>query len=133
MAVASAIKEGATTVAATGGTDVTLVSLGIQGNKNTLAFSTDTSLATRRYAEFSVKAPVANPASITGYTQARCTVLVKFPKSVTDVGIVTNTAKFELSYDINTTTAEVETYLEQISQLIGTSAFMAFYKDLNLN
>lgn len=133
MALASTIKEGATAVAASGGTDVTLVSLGIQGNKNTLAFSTDTNLATRRTAEFSVKAPAANPASITGYTQARCTVLVKFPKSVTDVGIVTNTAKVELSYDVNTTTAEVETYLEQLAQLVGTANFMAFYKDLNLN
>lgn len=132
MAIASTIKEGATSVAATGGTDVTLVSLGIQGNKNTLAFSTDTNLATRRLAEFSVKAPQVQASAVGGYTQARNTILVKFPKTLANGNITINTAKVEVAYDPQTTQAEVESYCEQISQMVGTTAFMSFQKDQSL-
>jgi len=133
MAIASVIKEGATTVAASGGTDVTLVSLGIQGNKNPLIFSTDTNLATRRLAEFSVKQPAVSTSAPGGYTQARNTILVKFPKTLSNGSITVNTAKMELAYDPQTTQAEVETYCETIAQMSGTAAFMSFQKDQNLN
>lgn len=133
MAIASVIKEGATTVAASGGTDVTLVSLGIQGNKNSLIFSTDTNLSTRRLAEFSVKQPAVSASAPGGYTQARNTVLVKFPKTLANGAITVNTGKFELAYDPQTTQAEVESYCEQMAQMAGTAAFMSFQKDQNLN
>lgn len=133
MAIASIIKEGATTVAASGGTDVTLVSLGIQGNKNTLNFSTDTNLATRRLVEFSVKAPAANDAAIGGYNQARNTILLKSPKVLSNLAITVNTVKIEVSYDPQTTQAEVEQLCETAAQMLGTAAFMSFEKDQNLN
>lgn len=132
MAIASIIKEGATAVAATGGTDVTLVSLGIQGNKNTLYFSTDTNLSTRRLAEFSVKAHAVSASAPGGYTQARNTILVKFPKTLANGAITINTVKVEVAYDPQTTQAEVETYCETVAQMLGTSAFMDFQKNQNL-
>lgn len=133
MAIASTIKEGATTVAASGGTDVTLVSLGIQGNKNTLAFSTDTNLATRRLVEFSVKAPAPSDTAPGGYTQARNTIVLYQPKTLSNAAITKNSIKVETSYDPQTTQAEVEQMCETIGQMVATSAFMAFQKDQNLN
>lgn len=132
MAIASIIKEGATSVAATGGTDVTLTSLGVQGNKNTLTFSTDTSNLTRRLVEFSVK-PYAESASAPGgYTQQRCTVLLKTPKVLANGNRTVNTVKVEVAYDPETTNAEIESMVETISQMVGTSAFLSFYTTLNL-
>lgn len=133
MALASTIKEGATTVAATGGTDVTLVSLGIQGNKNPLIFSTDTNLATRRLVEFSVKPTAVNPSSPGGMTLARNTINLKSPKVLASGAKAINTAKVEISYHPETTQAEVEVLCETIAQLTGTSAFMSFQKDQNLS
>ncbi len=128
MAIASTIKEGATAVAASGGTDVTLVSLGIQGNKNTLNFSTDTTALARRIAEFSTKPYAVDVSKPGGYTQQRNTVLVKFPKTLANGNRTMNTAKYELSVDPETTAAEVETYQEIMGQLIATAAFLDFYK-----
>jgi len=133
VAIASIIKEGATAVAATGGTDVTLQSLGIQGNKNTLTFSTDVSNITRRQIEFSVKPYSVSESAPGGYTQQRCTVLMKTPKVLANLNRTVNTAKFELSYDPETTNAEIEAMLEAIGQTIATSAFLGFYTTLNLS
>jgi len=133
VALASTIKEGATTVAATGGTDVTLQSLGIQSNKNTLTFSTDTSNITRRTIEFSVKPYAVSESAPGGYTQQRCTALLKAPKVLANLNRTVNTAKFELAYDPETTNAEIEQMLETIGQTIASAAFLAFYTTLNLS
>lgn len=132
MALATTIKEGATTVAASGGTDVTLVSLGIQGNKNPLIFSTDTNLATRRLVEFSVKPTAVNTSSPGGMTLARNSINFKSPKTLASGEKAINTAKVEISYHPETTQAEVEQLCETLAQFIGASAFMAFHKDQNL-
>lgn len=132
MALASTIKEGATSVAATGGTDVTLVSLGVQGNKNTLTFSTDTSNLTRRIAEFSVKPYAASASAINGYTQQRAKLLLKQPKVLASGLRTVNTVSVEVSYDVETTDAEIEQMLETAAQCVGTSAFFGFYKTLSL-
>jgi hypothetical protein len=133
MAISSIIKEGATTVAATGGTDVTLVSLGIQGNKNTLSFSTDTNLATRRTVEFSVKPTASSTTAPGGMTMARNSIVLRTPKALVDLSKAVNTVKIEVSYHPETTQAEVEQMCETAAQMLGTSAFMAFEKDQNLN
>lgn len=133
MAIASTIKEGATTVAATGGTDVTLVSLGIQGNTNTLAFSTDTNLATRRLVTFSVKPTAPNANSPGGQTMARNSINVKTPKTLASAERAINSVDITVSYHPETTQAEVEQMCETAAQMLGTSAFMAFQKDQNLN
>jgi hypothetical protein len=132
MAIASTIKEGATAVAATGGTDVTLSSLGIQDNKNTLIFSTDTAMVTRRLVEFSVKPYQPSSTAPGGYTQNRETILFKQPKVLANGERTINTLKIELSTDPETTDAEVEQMCETGAQMLGTSAFLPFFKTQNL-
>jgi hypothetical protein len=132
MALASTIKEGATTVAASGGTDVTLSTLGVQGNKNTLIFSTDTANLTRRIIEFSVKPYAVSDSAPGGYTQQRATMLLKKPKVLANGNRTVNTARYELAYDPETTNAEIEEMVETSAQCIGTSAFLPFYQTLNL-
>jgi hypothetical protein len=133
VAIAGIIKEGATTVAATGGTDVTLQSLGIQGNKNTLTYSTDTSNLTRRLVEFSVKPYGESASAPGGYTQQRNTVLMKWPKVLANLSRTINTFKMESSVDPETTNAEIESMVESAAQLAGSSAFLAFWTTQNLN
>lgn len=133
MAIAGVIKEGATTVAASGGTDVTLVSLGIQNNTNTLNFSTDTNLSTRRLVKFSVKPTSPNASSPGGQTLARNSINLTSPKTCANGDKAINTVKVEVSYHPETTMAEVEVLCETVAQMLGSSAFMAFQKDQNLN
>jgi hypothetical protein len=133
MAIASTIKEGATTVAASGGTDVTLVSLGIQGNANTLYFSTDTSLATRRLAKFSYKAAVPNAGSVGGFTLARNSIKITHPKVLAnEAGTSLDSVEIIVSSHVESTQAEVEARCEQAAQMLGTAAFMDFFKNGNL-
>jgi hypothetical protein len=134
MAIASTIKEGATAVAATGGTDMTLVSLGIQGNKNTLYSSTDTSLATRRLFEFSAKPTAPNVNSPGGYTLARETVKITFPLVLAnDGGTSLDYIEITVATHPECTQAALETRLEIAAQCLATTNFLDFYKNQNLN
>jgi hypothetical protein len=133
MAIASTIKEGATAVAATGGTDVTLVSLGIQGNKNPLIFSTDTANATRRTIEFSIKPYAVDDSKPGGFTQQRNKILLKQPKVLANLNRTVNTASFDFAVDPETTAAEIEAMVECMAQVIGSAAFLAFFTTQNLS
>jgi len=128
VAIASIIKEGATTVAASGGTDVTLSSLGVQNGRNTLIFSTDVGALAQRIAEFNAKLPTPNAASLGGYSQARREVLLKFPKVRADLVRTVNTLRITGGFDIETTDAEIESYCEQGAQMLGTAAFLPYWK-----
>jgi hypothetical protein len=133
MAIASTIKEGATTVAASGGTDVVLTSLGIQGNTNTLYFSTDTNLSTRRLVKFTVKPTAASTQSPGGQTLARNSIQLASPKVLASTEKAVNTVKIEVSYHPETTQAEVEQLCETAAQMLGGANFMDFQKNQNLS
>jgi hypothetical protein len=133
MALASTIKEGATTVAASGGTDTVLSSLGIQGNKNTLIFSTDTANLTRRLLEASVKPYAVDDSKPGGFTQQRSKTVLKQPKVLANGKRTLNTATYELSVDPETTAAEIEQMQETMGQIVGSAAFLALYTTQNLN
>lgn len=133
MAIASTIKEGATTVAASGGTDVTLAGLGAQGNKNTFTFSTDSANLTRRLLEASVKPYAVSSTAPGGYTQQRAKLLLKAPKVLANGARTINTCSVEIAYDPETTNAEIEAMLETIAQCTGTAAFLSFFTTLNLS
>lgn len=132
MALASTIKEGATTVAATGGTDVTLVSLGIRGNVNPMSFSTDANLATRRSIEFGIKPVSVSPSSPGQMTLARNTVKFRQPKTLVSLEKAINGFNVEVFYHPETTQAEVEQIMETLAQVTGGVNFMSFYKDQSL-
>lgn len=127
MALTGIIKEGATTVAASGGTDVTLSTLGIQGNVNTLIFSTDTSNVTRRIAKASVSLSKPNVNSPGGKTLARNKIRIEFPKVLTDG--TTSIDFIEVSTGIHpeSSSAEVETRLEQAVQLMLPAKTLSFF------
>lgn len=135
MALASIIKEGATTVAATGGTDVTLVSLGIRDNKNPLIFSTDSALnlALRRTIEFSVKPTAVSPGSPGGQSNAKNTISYRQPKVLANGDKGYLSIKVETSYHPEFTQAEVEAGCETVAQTLGTAAFLDFQKNQNLS
>lgn len=128
MALTGIIKEGATTVAATGGTDVTLSTLGIQGNTNTLIFSTDTSNLTRRVLKASVSLSNTNTGSPGGKTLQRNKLRVEFPKALAGTG-GTSIDYIEVTVGTHpeSTSAEVESRLEQVAQLLLPAKTLSFF------
>jgi hypothetical protein len=128
MAIASTILEGAATVAASGGTNVTLSSLGVQNGRNTLIFSTDVGALAQRVAEFNAKLAAPNASSLGGYSQSRREVLLKFPKVRADLLRTVNTLRITGGFDIETTDAEIESYCEQAAQMLATANFLPYWK-----
>jgi hypothetical protein len=133
MSLEATIKTGATALAATGGDDQALVSLGISANKNVVFFDGDTDFRTRRTIDFTTKAPTVQASAPNGYTQARSTALLKFPLELDNGERTVNTVRIEVAYDPESTAAEVEEMLEVAGQVVGTSAFFDFWKEHNLS
>jgi hypothetical protein len=127
MALTGIIKEGATTIAASGGTDVTVSTLGIQGGTNTLIFSTDAVNTTRRLLTAKVSLSAANANSPGGRTLQRNTLKFVFPKVCAD-----GTTSMDF-FEVNTgthpesTSAEVETRMEQVAQYLIASKSLPFF------
>lgn len=132
MSLEATIKTGATAIAATGGDDQALVSLGIVNNTNPLMFDGDADQRTRRTATFSVKPAKVSTSAPNGYTQIRNTVVIRFPRILANGNLTVDTFRGELSRDVETTAAQTEEMLESSSQMIGTSAFLPFWADSNL-
>jgi hypothetical protein len=59
-------------------------------------------------------------------------MLFKQPKVLANGNKTTNTVKVEVSYDPETTDAEIEALCECAAQVTGTATFLPFYKTLNL-
>lgn len=127
MALTGTIKEGATTVAASGGTDVTLSTLGIQGNTNTLIFSTDTSNTTRRIAKASVSLSNPNVNSPGGRTLQRNTLRLEFPKVLADGSTSIEFYEIRSGTHPESTSAEVETRMEQTAQFLLPAKTLGFF------
>lgn len=127
MALAGAINEGATTVAASGGTAVTLSTLGIQGGGNTLIFSTDTANTTRRLCKASVSLSSINENSPGGRTLQRNKLRLEFPKVLANGDVTID--YFEISAGIHpeSTSAEVETRMEQCAQMCIPAKTLSFF------
>lgn len=127
MALIGIIKEGATTVAATGGTDVTLSTLGIQGGTNTLIFSTDASNTTRRICRATVSLSNPSPSSPGGRTLQRNTLRLEFPKVLADLTTSIDYIEVRSGFHPESTSAEVETRLEQAAQLLLPAKTLSFW------
>jgi len=129
----STILEGAATVAASGGTAVTLTSLGAQNGKNVFIFSTDASALTARTLTLGATLSRPNPSSPGGYTQSRRTGAFAFPKVRADGTRGISTFKWECGFDIELTDAEIEAMCETSGQSIAAALFLPFYKTGNLS
>jgi len=127
MAIVGTIKEGATTVAASGGTDVTISSLGIAGGSNTFIFSTDTANTSRRLGKMSVSLSNVNANSPGGRTQQRNKLRVEFPKVLADGSTSVDFIEISTATHPESTSADVETRLEQVAQLLLPAKMLSFY------
>lgn len=127
MSLSGTIKEGATTVAASGGTDVTLSTLGIQGGANTLIFSTDTLNTTRRIVKASVSLSNTNVDSPGGRTLQRNKLRLEFPKVLASGETSIDFIEVSTGIHPESTSAEVETRLEQTAQLMLPAKTLSFF------
>jgi hypothetical protein len=127
MAIIGTIKEGATTVAASGGTDVTISTLGIQSNTNTCIFSTDLVNTVRRLLKASVSLSNANPSSPGGRTLQRNTMRLEFPKTLADGSVSVDYFEVRSGIHPESTSAEVESRLEQTAQMLLPAKTLTFW------
>lgn len=131
MTIAATIKDNATAVAPTGGTDILLSPLGIQNGIASTFVSNDTSMLTRRSVDFSARDPKVNSNSPGGLTQARRRVVLNIPKVITvgSTSVVTNQkVSIEVAFDASNTTAEINNMLFLAAQLLGDTELTAFWQ-----
>lgn len=131
MSLQATIKSGATAIAPTGGTDITLSAMGIQNGIASTFVSQDTSMLTRRSIDFSSKDPKANAASPGGMTQARRKVVLHCPRTITAGAsqvITQDKVTIELSFDVNATLAQVNDLRYLAAQLVADGDFDNFYQ-----
>lgn len=133
MPIANAqISDGATSIAPTGGTTITLASLGINGDISSVYVSTDTSIKTRRTIDFSKKNAKVNASSKGGFTQPRSKAKMNFPRTLADGSVTYDTVTIELARDISATDADVANYMKIAAQVCFDSDFDAFWKAQSL-
>lgn len=127
----ASFKDASTAITPTGGTDITLASLGLSNAVLNTYVSNDNSMLTRRTVSFSAKGPKANAGSPGGYTQARRKVVLTSPRTIT-VGsnqVLTNDrVTIELAFDINATSAQINNLRYLAAQLLGNANFDGFYQ-----
>ncbi len=123
---ASVLKDG--TIAVTGGVATPMTSLGSTLNENSVVFD-GSSLLDRSSGLFTIKAPSKTSTSPNGYTQARNQMVLRFPKTLASGDVVYNTARVQLSFDVETTSAEKETIRGLVSQMISDDDFDGYWND----
>jgi hypothetical protein len=132
MPLGTTIKEGATTVAASGGSDVTVSTLGNQGGTSTFIFSTDTSNITRRTLKASVSPSVLNVNSPGGRTLQRNTMRFEFPKVLANGDVTIDFIEVKTGTHPESTAAEVEVRQETVAQYLTPAVSGAFLFSGNL-
>jgi len=127
----ASVLSGATT-AASGGSALAFTGAGIRNNSHALYVAADTDLRTRRALVCSVKEPKVSSSAPNGYTQARSTVTYKAPLSLDNGNVTVNTVRVEVSYDVETSAAEL-TELKCIgSQILTDADFDALFQSQSL-
>lgn len=119
--------------APTGGTALAFASVGgaVAGSAD-LAVAADTDLRLRRTLKFKVKYPSVLVTAPNGYTQARASAMFILPKVLANGKITVNTAKVELGFDPETTTAERQQLCDIIAQTLTNANSRVVFTDLNV-
>lgn len=120
------------TPAASGGTAMAMTSKGGSENKNTLVVDADVDLRTQRTCVFSVRPPKVQSSAPNGYTQGRCNVVFKFPRTLANGLISVDTVSLQLSTDVETTVAQKEEMLSLIAQVSFDSETSQAFTLLNV-
>jgi hypothetical protein len=134
MSIANAVVKTGTTaiISATGGSDVTLKSLGDNIGRHELRFG-GSSMADRNYVTMTANKPKVSLDSPSGYTQERTGFILKVPKELSDGTIVINTLRVQLATDVNTTDAEKLDMCFLGAQLLGQDDFADFWQSRDTN
>lgn len=120
------------TVSFTAGTAKSLTYLG-NSLQEVKTFWNGTDLRTRYEIFFSVKTPSVKADAPNGYTQARCVSYMKFPKTLINGKVTSNTLQITFSTDVETTDAEKQTYLNAAGQILLDTDFSSFWKAQSLD
>jgi len=124
----SIIPDGTTFVAPTGGTAVAISLLGAaSGGKVTAKYDTEYDFLTRTLFDFSVKDPVQLDSAPGGYTQARETVVIKRPITLTNGNRTVNTITITVSRDPETSAADLKAFRLEAGTILGASSMDDFF------
>lgn len=132
MPISTATINSGATVSASGGTALTFASRGSEPGRNVIYVASDTDLRTRREADFSVSYPKIQGSAPNGYTQARRTVVMKFPLVLENGNVTVNTIRIVLSTDVETTDAEIGEYLALGAQAMIDTDFSSYWSSLSV-
>lgn len=122
------------TLAPSGGTATNLVVVGRSlSDAATFVGTTGVTQLTRTAIDFSVKQPKVNAGSPGGFTQGRSIVKITSPKVLANLKRTLNSIKIELSFDPETTDAEVTALKTQAALLLVDSDFTDFWLNQSTN
>jgi len=129
----AALIEGATMNAATGGTALSFVSQGNTAGQNILYVSTDTQLNTRRSLVCNASGPKTSATAPGGFTQARASIRLNVPRTLSNGNVSVDTIELKLSADGQTTVAEKQEMLNLVAQACTDADFTEFFTNLAMS
>jgi hypothetical protein len=118
---------GGTFSAPTSGSADALSAVG-DASKSVAKFDGDTEFLTAKSIDFTAKEPSVSSTAPNGYTQARRSALLKFPKVLDNSARTVNTVKLELAVDVEMTAAEIAEYCLVAAQILSDPDFAAFWQ-----
>jgi hypothetical protein len=130
IASASVLKDG--TVATTGGTATSFLTRGADLVKHSVLIDDSSEFLSQSVVEFSIKEPKVLATAPNGYTQARCTVLLKVPLALDNLAYTMNTIQIAISSDMEMSDAERLTMRVYAAQLLHDTDFLAFWDNQSL-
>lgn len=126
------VKTGATAIAPTGGTDLTMVTSRVDAQKVIAQVAADTDFRTKRSFEFTAKGPTAQASAPNGYTQVRNIAKIKVPRVLANGKITVDTLDIALSTDVETSSANRKDLRYIGAQLLGDTDFDGFWDNQSL-
>lgn len=115
-------------VAVTGTDNVTVASRGNSLTEGSLVYTSDVDGKTRRSASLKVTPPRPSAGTPNGYTQARSIATLKYPLLLDNDATTVNTIQVSISYDIESSDAEIQALLDDAAQIIAHADLQAFWK-----
>lgn len=127
--VGGSVNDTYTSIATTGGTDLTLSQVG-GSSPTTLSCALGTGdYKTLRMIDFKIVLPRVNASSPSGWTQRRSEIVCKVPRELADGSITFDTFRMALACDVNTTDAEALTMRKVATELVSREAVFADFWD----
>lgn len=123
----SVIKQNATALTPSGGTDLTFAVRQRASNGAIEVMVVDDPQLTRRSASFLVKPSRIDEDAPSGYTQNRNSVLVRVPITLSNGKTTVNTAKVEIATDIETSDAQRLELRYMVGQILSGAGFALFW------